>query len=123
LSDDDGRLFAVTGTEPHTHFVPDTERWMTPWLDLALDRPEVDPDRLALLGISLGGYWVTRAAAHDDRIQALVANSPIVDLHHCQLGNLAYSAAVVFDWLDELSRETDGSAQGSTPGGVRAPDG
>ena len=21
---------------------------------------------------------------------------------HCQLGNLAYSAAVVFDWLEEL---------------------
>jgi len=71
----------VTRTEPGTHFVPDTERWVGPWLDKALERPEVDPARLALLGISFGGYFVTRAAAHDHRIGALVANSPIADLH------------------------------------------
>ena len=71
----------VTRTEPGTHFVPDTERWVGPWLDQALDRPEVVPAKLALLGISFGGYFVTRAAAHDHRIGALVANSPIVDLH------------------------------------------
>ncbi|MCE3551817.1 prolyl oligopeptidase family serine peptidase [Pseudonocardia sp. RS11V-5] len=79
----------VTRTEPHTHFVPDTERWVTPWLDHLLARPEVDPERLALLGISLGGYWVTRAAAHDDRIRAVVANSPIVDLHAYQVAFVA----------------------------------
>jgi alpha-beta hydrolase superfamily lysophospholipase len=71
----------VTRTEPATHFVPDTERWIGSWLDQALDRHDVDPARLALLGISFGGYFVTRAAAHDRRIRALIANSPIVDLH------------------------------------------
>ena len=61
-------LFASYHPPPADYvFVPDTERWVTPWLDQVLARPVVDPERLALLGISLGGYWVTRAAAHDDR--------------------------------------------------------
>ena len=67
-------------TEPATHFVPDTESWVSAWIDLALDRAEVDPDRLGLLGISFGGYFVTRAAAHEPRVRALVANSPVIDL-------------------------------------------
>lgn len=67
-------------TEPDTHFVPDTEAWVSAWLDRALERPEVDAQRLALLGISFGGYFATRAAAHDPRVAALVANSPVIDL-------------------------------------------
>ncbi|MGE2688882.1 alpha/beta hydrolase family protein [Mycolicibacterium pulveris] len=67
-------------TESTTSFVPDTESWVSAWIDIALDRPEVDPDRLALLGISFGGYFVLRAAAHEPRIRAVVANSPVVDL-------------------------------------------
>ncbi len=67
-------------TEPDTHFVPDTESWISAWIDEALDRPEVDPQRLALLGISFGGYFVSRAAANEARVRALVANSPIIDL-------------------------------------------
>ena len=71
---DTGRVY------PDAPFVPDTERWISPWLDVALGRPGVDPDRVALLGISFGGYFVLRAAAADSRVRALVANSPIVDL-------------------------------------------
>jgi pimeloyl-ACP methyl ester carboxylesterase len=67
-------------TEPSTHFVPDTESWVSPWIDRALDRPETDPERVALLGISFGGYFATRAAAHEPRVRALVANSPVIDL-------------------------------------------
>ncbi len=67
-------------TEPATHFVPDTESWVSPWIDLVLSRPDVDPRGLALLGISFGGYFASRAAAHEPRVAALVANSPVVDL-------------------------------------------
>ena len=67
-------------TEAATHFVPDTESWVSAWLDQIIERPGVDPDRLALLGISFGGYFATRAAAHDTRVRALVANSPVIDL-------------------------------------------
>jgi pimeloyl-ACP methyl ester carboxylesterase len=66
---------------PELAFVPDTERWVSPALDDVLARPDVDPERVALMGISFGGYFAARAAAHDARIRALVANSPIVDLH------------------------------------------
>ena len=65
---------------PDKPFVPDTERWISPWIDVALQRRGVDPQRLALLGISYGGYFVLRAAAADSRIRAVVANSPIADL-------------------------------------------
>jgi len=35
---------------------------------------------LALAGMSIGGYLAARTAAHDDRVGALVADSPLVDL-------------------------------------------
>ncbi|MGH7910852.1 MAG: alpha/beta hydrolase family protein [Candidatus Dormibacteraceae bacterium] len=65
---------------PDAPFVPDTERWIAPWIDAAADRSTSAPDRIALLGISFGGYFALRAAAADPRIGAVVANSPIVDL-------------------------------------------
>ncbi len=33
------------------------------------------------MGISFGGYFATRIAAHEPRIGALIPNSPIIDLH------------------------------------------
>jgi dienelactone hydrolase len=42
-------------------------------LDYLLSRPEVDPNRVALLGISMAGYYAPRVAAFDKRIKALVA--------------------------------------------------
>ena len=65
---------------PQTHFVPDTERWIRPWVDVAVNTVGVEDRRLALLGISFGGYFVLRAAAVDDRVAAVAANSPVVDL-------------------------------------------
>lgn len=65
---------------PDLPFVPDTERWVGAALDGLAGRPEVDPERVALMGISFGGYFASRAAAHEPRVRALVANSPIVDL-------------------------------------------
>ena len=50
-------------------------------VDYALSRVDVDQERLALYGLSLGGYFVPRAPATDKRIRALIANSPIMDFH------------------------------------------
>ena len=55
-------------------------------IDYVLSRRDVDPERLALYGISYGGYFASRAAAHDRRIKALVANSPIPDLRAYVVG-------------------------------------
>lgn len=38
--------------------------------------PELDPDSVAFMGLSLGGYCVIRMAAHDKRIRAVAAISP-----------------------------------------------
>lgn len=61
--------------------IPEYERVGAVVLDQLLALPGVDPQRVALMGISFGGYFATRIAAHDPRVQALIANSPIVDLH------------------------------------------
>ena len=42
---------------------PDWEAVITPVVDYALTRPDVDPARIALIGLSLGGYLAPRAAA------------------------------------------------------------
>src|SRR4051795_7683208 len=65
---------------PHVGFRPDYEAPVEAMIDYVLSRRDVDPERLAVYGISYGGYFASRAAAHDRRIRALVANSPIPDL-------------------------------------------
>ena len=42
-------------------------------LDYLISRPEVDADRIALIGISMAGYYAPRIAAFDKRIKALIA--------------------------------------------------
>jgi hypothetical protein len=61
-------------------FRPDWERVVTPVVDYALTRPEVDPQRLAIQGISQGGYWVPRAVAFEPRIAAAIADPGVVDV-------------------------------------------
>ena len=61
-------------------FRSDMETPMKPVIDYALGRPDVDPDRLAVYGISGGGYYVPRAAAYEKRIKACIANSLLYDL-------------------------------------------
>ena len=42
-------------------------------IDYLLSRPEVDSDRVALMGISMAGWYAPRVAAFEDRIKALVS--------------------------------------------------
>ncbi|MBN1432836.1 MAG: alpha/beta fold hydrolase [Methanomicrobiaceae archaeon] len=64
----------------HIPFRPDWENVIIPVLDYAVSRPEVDEDRIALWGISLGGYLAPRGAAYDHRITALVADAGTYDV-------------------------------------------
>ena len=41
-------------------------------IDYLIARPEVDPQRIALMGISMAGYYAPRVAAFETRIKALV---------------------------------------------------
>jgi pimeloyl-ACP methyl ester carboxylesterase len=65
---------------PNTYFEPDYEKPLKTVIDFLAERPEVDMERLAILGISFGGYFATRATAHEPRIKVLIANSPVLNL-------------------------------------------
>lgn len=62
-------------------FRPNWETVVTPVVDFALKRKEVDPERIALMGISLGGYLAPRAVAFEHRIRACIANGGLYDFH------------------------------------------
>ena len=47
----------------------DWEKVVTPVVDFALNLPGVDPDRIALLAYSMGGYMAPRALAFEHRIR------------------------------------------------------
>jgi alpha-beta hydrolase superfamily lysophospholipase len=53
---------------------PDWENVITPVVDYLLARPDVDPDRIALIGLSLGGYLAPRAATAERRLAACVSD-------------------------------------------------
>ncbi|MWG36167.1 alpha/beta hydrolase family protein [Halomarina oriensis] len=59
---------------------PDWEHVVGPVLDETAERPEVDADRIALVGVSFGGYYAPRAAAFDDRVAACIAFDHMHDL-------------------------------------------
>lgn len=60
-------------------FRPDWEAVITPVVDFALGLDFVDPDRIALHGVSQAGFWVPRAVAFEDRIAAAVADPGVWD--------------------------------------------
>ena len=60
-------------------FRPDWEKVVTPVVDFALKQPGVDPKKIALMGISLGGVLAPRAAAFEKRLAALIANDGVYD--------------------------------------------
>ncbi|MFJ5812188.1 alpha/beta fold hydrolase [Streptomyces sp. NPDC093093] len=62
-------------------FRPDWEAVVTPVVDYALTRAEIDPDQLVLLGYSLGGYLTARAAAHEQRLAALILDDGLYDYY------------------------------------------
>jgi pimeloyl-ACP methyl ester carboxylesterase len=60
-------------------FRPDWEHVVSPVVDYLVARPEVDEKRIALLGVSFGGYLAPRAAAFEKRLAACIANGGILD--------------------------------------------
>jgi pimeloyl-ACP methyl ester carboxylesterase len=51
------------------------ERAASEVITYLLGRPEVDPDRLGVIGGSMGSYWATRLAASDVRVKAVATIS------------------------------------------------
>jgi hypothetical protein len=71
----------------HIPFRPNWESVITPVVDYALNIPEVDSSKIALMGRSFGGYLVPRALCFEKRIQLGIANGGIYDFHEiCMQG-------------------------------------
>ncbi|ASQ47240.1 alpha/beta hydrolase family protein [Legionella clemsonensis] len=85
----------------HSYFKPDYEKAVSLVVKNFADRQKIDYNKLAICGISFGGYFATRAVCYESRIKALVANSPIIDLY-------AYMSAFCgIDSLDDIADEDD----------------
>lgn len=64
--------------------IPFRSNWetvVTPVVVYALTRPDVDADRLALMGMSLGGCLAGRAAAFEPRLAALILFNGVYDVY------------------------------------------
>ena len=59
---------------------PDWEKVVKPVVDYALTRQEVDPEKIAIMGISLGGYLAPRAASGEHRLAACIADPGLWDM-------------------------------------------
>jgi hypothetical protein len=55
------------------------ESVVTPVMNYALNQSIVDPEKVALMGISFGGYLAPRAVAFEHRIKACIANGGVYD--------------------------------------------
>ncbi|HUH65998.1 MAG TPA: prolyl oligopeptidase family serine peptidase, partial [Syntrophales bacterium] len=90
-------------------FRPNWETVVTPVVDYALTRKDVDGKRIALMGISFGGYLAPRAVAFEKRIRACIANGGIYDFH--MAANLPPEAEKELDsqkGAEEIDREMYG---------------
>ncbi len=70
------------------YFRPDWEKVITPVVDFAVARPEVDAKRIVLVGISQGGFWVPRALAFEHRVAAGVADPGVWDVARAWTGRM-----------------------------------
>ncbi|MFZ1729215.1 MAG: alpha/beta hydrolase [Bacteroidota bacterium] len=86
----------VLRRNPASRVQPDYEIPLQVALDYLHDRPDVDDERVALIGNGLGSYFATRVAAFDPRVKALVVNPPYVNLHRLFVEAVG-QRALIFD--------------------------
>ncbi|WP_193048152.1 alpha/beta hydrolase family protein [Mycolicibacterium baixiangningiae] len=69
----------------HLPFRHDWEAVVSPVVDFALTLRGVDADRLALVGMSMGGYLAPRAAAFEHRLAACIAYDGLLNFNFAAL--------------------------------------
>jgi acetyl esterase/lipase len=79
-----GKVMRIQGLP----FRPDWEVFVSAVVDHLVTLPEVDPDRLVLMGASMGGYLAPRAATAEPRLAFVVANPGVVSWHQSILATL-----------------------------------
>ncbi len=75
----------------------DWEKVVTPILDYALTRTDVDGDNLALMGMSMGGYFAASAAAFEQRLRATILFNGIYSFYDSMRGQMPKEAIAALD--------------------------
>jgi pimeloyl-ACP methyl ester carboxylesterase len=91
--------------EQNLPFRYDWEAVVTPAVDYALTRPDVDGDNLALMGMSMGGFLAARAAAFEHRVRAAVFFDGVYDFNEGLRGLLPKEAVAALDAGDTAKCE------------------
>ncbi|PWY56782.1 dipeptidyl aminopeptidase [Legionella qingyii] len=60
-------------------FIPDWERVIEKVVDFIINRPEIDPNKIFLIGRSFGGYLAARAVTKEQRIAGCIVDPGIFD--------------------------------------------
>jgi len=82
---------------------PDTEKAASACVDYLEKRPDVDPARIGMMAVSLGGYYAPRAAAFEKRFKCCVAWGAIWDFGFNVTNRLAgQGEKSVPHWADQL---------------------
>lgn len=99
-------------------FRPDWEAVIGPVLDWTVARPDVDPGRVVLYGISMGGYLAPRAAAYETRLRAVIANEGVYDVFENDAAAARMSPEQLRDFVENepeaYNRVVAGMIQNST---------
>ena len=81
------RLHGLTATA-------ESERWASPVLDWLAAQAGIDPARIGLLGVSLGGYYAPRAVAFEPRLRSARCGAPTMTGARCSGGGWRARASV-----------------------------
>jgi hypothetical protein len=73
---------------PGLTFRGDYEKPTRAVVDYLVGRADVDPERIALIGYSAGGYFAPRAASGEPRVAACIANTLVVDCEESALAGM-----------------------------------
>ena len=112
--------------EQKLRFRYDWEKVVTPAVDFALTRPDVDAENLALIGMSLGGYFGARAAAFEPRFKATILYDGVYSFFENVKATIPKNAFAAFEANDfarceELVRkamQTDTSLRWEADNGI-----
>jgi len=106
--------------EKNVPFRPDWEHVLTPVYDFAAALDDIDAERIAVYGISQGGYWVTRGISFEHRFAAAITDPGVLDVSASWLVNIPSSLIKTLDRgeTDRFDREM-ALGMKFTPGAAR----
>jgi alpha-beta hydrolase superfamily lysophospholipase len=103
----------------HVPFIAEWEKVVTPVVDALVQRSDVDPAKIALLGLSMGGYLAPRAASGEHRLAAVVANGGVFSVFEGLAAKWVapdrfQSAEQLLGFIKSSPKEFDGMIEGAS---------